>query len=274
MANEYPKIQTLFLRDENSIIIPDKFTCPEFEWLKNCLWECTEKIDGTNIHIDHRYVKGDDAIEMGEDNDMGCVLHDMDICGRTERAQIPKNLPRKLSQLFSCEDDWDEMDDNCPTGRWYNAFGETIQKYLESDDRELRISVYGEGYGKSIQKDGSSYISHDTGFILFDVKVNDWWLSREACEEIAQKLEVPIVPLIGYMTIPEAIEYVKKGFKSTIAENPYYDAEGLVLKTPNGLQYRNGQRIITKIKTCDFRKYQQRYGDGPVEQTPNTHYNK
>ena len=33
---EYPKIQTLFLRDEKSIIIPDKFTCPEFEYLKDC----------------------------------------------------------------------------------------------------------------------------------------------------------------------------------------------------------------------------------------------
>lgn len=33
---EYPKIQTLFLRDEKSIIIPDKFICPKFEYLKDC----------------------------------------------------------------------------------------------------------------------------------------------------------------------------------------------------------------------------------------------
>ena len=57
------------------------------------------------------------------------------------------------------------------------------------------------------------------------------------------------------MTIPEAIEYVKKGFKSTIAENKDYDAEGLVLKTPTGLLRRNGERLVTKIKTVDFRKY-------------------
>lgn len=74
--------------------------------------------------------------------------------------------------------------------------------------------------------------------------------------------------------ISKAIEYVKKGFKSTIAENPDYDAEGLVLKTPYCLQFRNGQRIITKIKTCDFQKYRQKYGDGPVEQNPNPNYKK
>lgn len=99
-----------------------------------------------------------------------------------------------------------------------------------------------------------NYIKNDVGFILFDVKVNNWWLNRDACQDIASKLNIPIVPFIGYMTLPEAIEYVKAGFKSVIAENKDYDAEGLVLKTPHGLQFRNGERIITKIKTVDFRK--------------------
>ena len=71
------------------------------------------------------------------------------------------------------------------------------------------------------------------------------------------------------MTIPEAIDFVKKGFKSTIAENKDYDAEGLVLKTPDGLLLRNGERIITKLKTCDFQKYKAKYGDGPAEQRVN-----
>ena len=60
------------------------------------------------------------------------------------------------------------------------------------------------------------------------------------------------------MTVDEAIEFVKKGFKSTIAENKDYDAEGLVLKTPMGLLNRKGERIITKIKTCDFRQLEAR----------------
>ena len=66
---------------------------------------------------------------------------------------------------------------------------------------------------------------------------------------------------MGQFTIDEAIEFVKKGFKSTIAENKDYDAEGLVLKSPDGIRTRRGERIIFKIKTCDFIKYKNKYGD-------------
>ncbi len=37
MANDYQKINTLFLRDENNIIIPDRFTASEFTYLVNNL---------------------------------------------------------------------------------------------------------------------------------------------------------------------------------------------------------------------------------------------
>lgn len=270
MANEYQKINTLFLRDENNIIIPDKFTCPEFSYLKDCLWECTEKIDGTNIHIDFIVTK-----DWDEDGTSRSSTFNTYICGRTEKAQIPAHLQNKLEELF-CPlvrfPDDDELQEAFDE-KYNAAFEQANSKFWGSMETTLRISIYGEGYGAKIQK-GDNYIKNDVGFILFDVKINNWWLSREACEAVAEKLGLPIVPLIGYMTIPEAIEYVKKGFKSTIAENPDYDAEGLVLKTPLGLQFRNGQRIITKIKTCDFQKYRAKYGDGPIEQTPNPKYNK
>ena len=48
---EYQKINTLFKRDVKNVIIPSQYTCEEFSYLKDCLWECTEKIDGTNIRI-------------------------------------------------------------------------------------------------------------------------------------------------------------------------------------------------------------------------------
>jgi hypothetical protein len=74
---------------------------------------------------------------------------------------------------------------------------------------------------------------------------------------------------MGQFTIDEAIEFVRKGFKSTIAENKDYLAEGLVLTCPYGIKNRKGERIIFKIKHADFAKYKARYGtDGPVEQTP------
>lgn len=217
---EYQKIQTLFKRDEKNVIIPDLFTYPEFELLKDLKWECTEKIDGTNIRIE--LMSSKDGIIMS-------------FKGRTDKAVIPEHLLTKLNWLFDKE-------------HLMAIFN------LTDETQDCNITLYGEGYGTKIQK-GGNYISNDVNFILFDVKIGKWWLDRRALEDIAHKLSIDIVPIMGYMTIPEAIEYVKKGFKSTIAENKDYDAEGLVLKAPCGLLRRDGERLITKIKTVDFRKY-------------------
>ena len=47
---EYPKIQSIFKRDENTHkFIDGVFSLPEFEYLKDNLWIWTEKIDGRNI---------------------------------------------------------------------------------------------------------------------------------------------------------------------------------------------------------------------------------
>ena len=83
---EYPKINTLFKRDENNIIIPEEYTMEEFVYLKDCKFECTEKIDGTNIRI-----------ELDNTNDE--VV--MEFKGRTDKADIPKHLLNKLNQLLS-----------------------------------------------------------------------------------------------------------------------------------------------------------------------------
>ena len=224
---EYQKIQTLFKRDERNIIIPDQFTYPEFEVLKDLKWECTEKIDGTNIRIE--------LASSGNSED-GII---MSFKGKTDKAIIPEHLLTKLNWLFDREHLMEVLN-------------------ITDETQDCNITLYGEGYGAKIQK-GGNYISNDVNFILFDVKIGKWWLDRESIKDIANKLGINVVPLMGYMTIPEAIEYVKKGFKSTIAENKDYDAEGLVLKTPCGLLKRDGERLITKIKTVDFRKYQLAY---------------
>lgn len=224
---EYQKIQTLFKRDERNIIIPDQFTYPEFEVLKDLKWECTEKIDGTNIRIE--------LTSSGNPED-GII---MSFKGRTDKAIIPEHLLTKLNWLFDREHLMEALN-------------------ITDETQDCNITLYGEGYGAKIQK-GGNYISNDVNFILFDVKIGKWWLDRESIKDIANKLGINVVPLMGYMTIPEAIEYVKEGFKSTIAENKDYDAEGLVLKAPCGLLKRDGERLITKIKTVDFRKYQLAY---------------
>ena len=91
MNTEYQKINTLFMRDENNIIIPDMFTCPEFEYLKDLKWEATEKIDGTNIRVE---------LYFGAQYDDEPIECRMKIKGRTEAAQLPTHLTMKLDSLF------------------------------------------------------------------------------------------------------------------------------------------------------------------------------
>ena len=123
---------------------------------------------------------------------------------------------------------------------------------LSNNEARNRLRTYADNVSFSI--------SNDVDFILFDVKYNNWWLERKNCEDIANKCGIKIVPIVGYMTIPEAIDLVKKGFKSSISEDKNLIAEGLVLKTPQGLLSRDGKRIITKIKHNDFVKFKNVYG--------------
>jgi hypothetical protein len=97
-------------------------------------------------------------------------------------------------------------------------------------------------------------MSNRTDFILFDCKVDTWWLTRESIEDIATKLEIQIVPIIGKGKLLDAVEFVKRGYKSTIAENKDYIAEGLIMKPSVELFNRKGERIISKIKYKDFQR--------------------
>ena len=218
---EYQKINTLYKRDmqkHKQIVIGD-FSDPNVEYLKDIKWECTEKIDGTNICISW--------------DGYSRVFH-----GRTTSADIPKHLLKKLEETF-------------PIGLLQKTFP---LKYDENNvEIPMQIDIFGEGYGYKIQKVGSSYLKEQVDFILFDVRIDSWWLLRKSLEDISKQLNIHIVPIMGYYTLSEAEQIVKKGFKSTIAQNKECEAEGLILKTSLGLNDRGGKRIITKIKTIDYR---------------------
>lgn len=265
--NTYQKIQTVFKRDEKNVIMPyDELTQPEFEFLRSLPWRCEEKIDGTNIRLevtsevvwdnpsDPCYVKG--------------VAFAVDYKGKTDNANIHPNLMQHLTDTY-------------PAGKILASLGlkEFVpveefadRKWQTYEDIPRRYTIYGEGYGAKIQKAGGNYIKDGNGFIVFDVKVDDLYLQPINRDVIAMKLGAPVVPFIGMMTLDEAIQFVREGFKSRIAENPDFMAEGLVIRNELGLKTRRGERIITKIKTCDFQKYRQVYGtDDPVEQHVNKH---
>lgn len=110
------------------------------------------------------------------------------------------------------------------------------------------VTLYGEGYGPGIQKSGGNY-RKDVSFVLFDVLIDEWWLTRADVHEIGEKLGVDVVPSVGAGSLHQAIDMVRAGFTSTWGTFP---AEGLVMRPSTELRRRNGDRIITKIKTRDF----------------------
>ena len=116
---------------------------------------------------------------------------------------------------------------------------------------DVSAVLYGEGYGAGIQKGGGDY-SDKKKFILFDVLVDGkWWLNWEAVCDVAAKLHLDTVPLIGEMTLEEATEKVRKGFPSLL-NGGKKQAEGMVGRTAETLFDKKGARLIVKLKTKDF----------------------
>lgn len=114
---------------------------------------------------------------------------------------------------------------------------------------EETMTLYGEGYGAKIQKGGGNYKADGADFVLFDVWCGGMWLENENVWDIADKLNVDVVPVVGVGTLSDAVKTTREGFTSLWGDFP---AEGLVMRPEVELQTRRGERIITKIKAKDF----------------------
>jgi ATP-dependent RNA circularization protein (DNA/RNA ligase family) len=170
----------------------------------------TEKVDGTNIRVMWNGV----SVTFG---------------GKTEDAQMPVYLLYKLQELFE------------------GTLRRELFKSVFQDATEA--CLYGEGYGAKIQKGGGNYNPTGVDFVLFDVKIGDWYLLREDVEEIAQKLAIRTVPILGTGTLHDALQMSRKGFNSQWGN---FLAEGIVARPKTELKTRRGDRIITKVKHRDF----------------------
>jgi hypothetical protein len=202
-----------------------EYARPEFELLKDVNWQFTEKVDGTNIRITL------DTFYPGMK-----VKHCLKIGGRTDKAVIPKPLIESIEELI-------------PPKKFYNCFIDSLDK-KSSCQYPWPIVLYGEGYGKKIQKGGGDYISDGVSFILFDVRIGHVWLTRESVEDVADKLGIKVVPVIAEGSLQKGIDLATNGFPSQLKDTP---PEGLIAKTKPELLDRRGQRIITKLKLCDFK---------------------
>lgn len=212
-APEYHKIQSIYKRepDGKRRIIEGEWSLPEFAYLANNEWTFTEKVDGTNIRV--QYQAPDDILRSSDGVTFG---------GRTANAQIPAPLVKRLSERFTPD---------------------VMRSVFDRD-----VVLYGEGYGAGIQKGGGYRADQD--FILFDVRIGRWWLDRAAVDEIAQRLGIEAVPIVGRGTLLDAVHMAREGMTSRIGTA---QSEGIVARPSVEMLARGGDRIIAKIKTRDFR---------------------
>lgn len=152
--------------------------------------------------------------------------HKVSYYGRTDKAQIPSQLMNRLIELFG---------------------GDVNEEMFEQKFGDKNVMLIGEGYGAKIQN-GSSY-REDNDFILFDVLINDNYLSRENVKDIANYFNIDVVPTIMIGKLEDGINWVKTKPKSKIGTA---NSEGLVARPLVELKDKNGNRVIVKIKVRDF----------------------
>lgn len=203
---EYLKINNIFKFDEKYRNIVGM--TETYETLKNITWEGTEKVDGTNIRV---HWDG----------------HRIEFAGRTDKAEIPKDLLKVLTDLFLTQ----EME-------------YVFEQLFEDKD----VILYGEGYGAKIQSGGD--YSQEPKFILFDVEIDGFYLSRANVNDIANKLGLDKVPVVFTGTLEDAIDFVGKHNASTIG-NGKHEMEGLVLQPKDVILYDSKKHPL-KCK-CKYR---------------------
>ena len=206
---EYEKIETIFVRDEK-----------------------TKKLN-ENIYRNEtiQFLK-DIEWEFTEKIDGTNIRiiwdgHKVSYYGRTDKAQIPTQLMNKLIELFG---------------------GNINEEMFEQKFGATPVMLIGEGYGAKIQKGGGDY-RQDNNFILFDVCINNKYLSRDNVNDIANYFGIESVPVIFSGNLQKGIDFVKTKPNSTIGTAKM---EGLVARPKVELYDKNGNRLIVKIKVCDF----------------------
>lgn len=233
-GTEYVKINAPWKRDKKGKF-REEWSTPELEFLQDNDWLWRAKIDGTNIRI---------IINRDEDGTLAAWFG-----GRTDRAETPQPLIRRLIHIFDDPNRRKAMDE--------------CFNYLKSDET---IVLYGEGFGAGINK-GGDYGPVD--FILFDITVEGQWLKQEAVEDIADRLDIQCVPIVGFGTINEAASMIDQmahgvptgnvkfgsGWKEHRDMWPDKEPEGIVLAPRYGANLfdRKGNRILTKLKLKDYR---------------------
>jgi hypothetical protein len=270
----YDKINTLYkryvfdgkncpnknwLKFKNKIILGE-FSNKEAEYLFNCPWEAYSKIDGTNSKI--AFYPSTQTIVVGCKSDNANSQHGqfemLEKIGERIKPQLCAMFPKDIAKFVPVKGNdnkvefWDIAD---PLG---------ITKIVPSKNgqyivglEEVPIYIYGEYFGEGIQKCGKRYIEKGNGFCVFDIKQQGWWTPKDVRDSLCKDLGLEQVPFLGVMTLKEIEEKVRAGFTTQFekAADPTLLEEGIVARPTIPLCSPNGNRVIVKVKYCDYIEY-------------------
>lgn len=205
---EYQKIETLYKFDNEIKKFKKEFYNPIVDYLKDCKWIGTEKIDGTNTRV---FWNG----------------HSFEFGGRTDKAQLPKELLELLKTIFNYD----------------------MEILFEQKFGEKEVLLFMEGYAGKIQN--GAYQGKES-IIGYDIMINDIYLDKKVSQQIFEELGIKFVPVIEFNNLQECINFVIIHQQSII--QPESKMEGLVCYPAVRLYDHQGNRIIVKIKNKDLNK--------------------
>lgn len=162
---EYPKIHSVWKRDDKGRIIEGDFARPEFSYLCNAGWYALEKVDGMNIRVlwDGEHVK---------------------FKGKTDAAHLPATLFARLGELFH------------DPALFRAQFGDCTEVCLYGEGYGARIQK-----GENYKPDGQDFVLFDVrvgGWWLERVAVVDVAMAL-GCDS------VPIGPCAGLVDLCSAV---------------------------------------------------------------------
>lgn len=209
---EYPKIETLFARDEN-FNVTTELKNPVFGIIKK--WQVTEKIDGMNIRI----MFGDDG--------------KLQLSGRTDNAQLPGDLVKYLYETISLEKMkemfWKEGQP-CRVILYGEGYGGKIQKMGNNYGKDKRFRLF------DVLVDKYWLNWENVCKIAESLQIKTApYLGDFTLDEIREKVKIGIASVVAKEE--NGCDFV---------------SEGIVGRTVEPLFDKRGNRLILKLKTRDF----------------------
>lgn len=239
----YPKTENLYTRNkETHRLNLGELRNPEIDSVGK--WLVTEKIDGTNIRL---------VLEP-----LLTEERHAEVRGRSDAAMLPKNF---------CDESLGHIIHSKTSLTWH--LNELLYELVpELDDPWWGMTIYGEGYGPGIGKNGGRY-APSKRLRIFDVATyrmtyneNDeivrgslYWRPWSDVELASEYLGIPTAPLCSKdLSLDEAASVVTAGWLSTVARkenNTELIAEGIIARTDPYLFNWKGERVMFKFKYED-----------------------